>query len=203
MGRSLAVFVTALGRGVWFMIVDIIGGGIGTYQMTKTDFSVGWTTFTAICLVGFVIGSFVAFHKLRVERDAAIAVAKSIGRVRVARSTLQDFWNDVNRLVTESPNDQWKAADFRDRCSRFLDAAFGPQRARQFLEQCQAVERRVNRTLDGPPGDPVGHDWVRQILVGWRTMLGGLSAEWHDADVRPDFDPVPWVRSAIQLAKVP
>lgn len=72
MRKSFVEFVVTLGRWIWVLLLDILGGIVGAIQMVRTDFALGWTALTGLCLLIFVFAVMAAFHKMREQRDTAI-----------------------------------------------------------------------------------------------------------------------------------
>lgn len=78
MWQSLCEYITALGHLGWVVLIGIISGGAGLYLdiSGRVGFPTWlWVVLLAICLV---IVPFVAFHKVRVQRDKALAVEQSL-----------------------------------------------------------------------------------------------------------------------------
>lgn len=73
MFKTLKEFVKAVGKGWWGVTIDwVIGALIGTFQtFGKLQSLPAWSPYF-VAIVGLVIACFIAFHRVRVDRDAAI-----------------------------------------------------------------------------------------------------------------------------------
>ncbi len=73
MWKTLKEFVRSVGKWGWAVTIDwLIGAGLGTAQsFGHATVLPRWTPY-AIVAVGFVVACFIAFHRIRIERDEAI-----------------------------------------------------------------------------------------------------------------------------------
>ena len=78
MGKSLWEYITALGHWGWFVLIDIFAGLAGAYL--DISGKVGFPTWLWMLLLGiaFIVVPFVAFHKVRVQRDKALGAEQSL-----------------------------------------------------------------------------------------------------------------------------
>jgi len=78
MRESLQEYITALGRWGWAVLMGILVGGAGAYL----DISGAWGFPTWLWLtmlgVAAIIVPFIAFHRVRVQRDAALGAEQSL-----------------------------------------------------------------------------------------------------------------------------
>lgn len=78
MGKSLWEYITALGHWGWFVLIDIFAGLAGAYL--DISGKVGFPTWLWMLLLGiaFIVVPFVAFHKVKVQRDKALGAEQSL-----------------------------------------------------------------------------------------------------------------------------
>ena len=72
MGKSLWEYITALGYWVWFVLIGILLNLASVYLIISGK--VGFPTWLLVLLSGIalIVVPFVAFHKVRVQRDKAL-----------------------------------------------------------------------------------------------------------------------------------
>lgn len=93
MWKSLKEYVLATGRWGWVILVDILLGGVGAYLDISGTWELPRGVWVTMVGVAVLIGPFIAFHKIRQERDEAS------NKVRGAISELE---SDVIKLGGQS-----------------------------------------------------------------------------------------------------
>lgn len=77
MWQSFKEYVLVTGRWGWVILVDILLGGAGAYlDISGTWELPRWVWVTMVC-VAVLVGPFMAFHKIRQERDEATNEVRS------------------------------------------------------------------------------------------------------------------------------
>jgi len=71
MWQSFKEYVLATGRWGWVILVDILLGGAGAYLDISGTWGLPRWVWVTMVGVGVLIGPFIAFHKVRQERDEA------------------------------------------------------------------------------------------------------------------------------------
>jgi len=86
MWKSFIEYITSLGRWGWFVLVDIFSGISGAYLDVSGTW--GFPTWLWIILLGiaFVLVPFIAFHKLRLNRDE---LKSELDAIRNAKSNIK------------------------------------------------------------------------------------------------------------------
>ena len=69
MWQSLKEYIAFLGKAGWVVLVDIIGSSIGGYLDVSGNANIPTWLWLGFLLLGLLIAPFIAFHKLRVQRD--------------------------------------------------------------------------------------------------------------------------------------
>lgn len=96
MWQSFKEYITALGRWGWVVVADIILTGAGAYLDLSSGIIPTWVWIT-LGLLALIIAPFVAFHKLRVQRDKLKAEKDS----KESKVELTDFNRELEYRVME------------------------------------------------------------------------------------------------------
>jgi hypothetical protein len=67
--KSLKEYATALGHWVWVVILEVLGSAVGAYLDISNTLSIPIWLWLTFLLLGLIIAPFLAFHKIRKERD--------------------------------------------------------------------------------------------------------------------------------------
>ena len=93
MWQSFKEYVLATGRWGWVILVDILLGGAGAYLDISGTWELPRWVWVTMVGVAVLIGPFIAFHKIRQERDEA---------TNEVRSALSELESEVIRLGGQS-----------------------------------------------------------------------------------------------------
>ena len=78
MRQSLKEYVSAMGHWGWVVLVDVLGAAIGAYL--DISGKGGFPTWVWLTMLGlaFLIAPFIAFHKVRLQRDDALRLKSDV-----------------------------------------------------------------------------------------------------------------------------
>jgi hypothetical protein len=97
---SFKEYITALGHWGWFVLGDVVSGGAGAYL--DVSGRVGFPTFIWILMLlgGLTVAPFMAFHKVRLQRDEAVKSDSSIAtRIISVSSYSHSFLTTENEVI--------------------------------------------------------------------------------------------------------
>lgn len=187
--KSARELVCAWGQWGWVVLIDLLGGMVGFYQMGNPNYSLGWRSLSVASVVGLVVAAFVAFHKIRKERDeikARLAPA-------AARRELRAIMNEAHSILYGTGDVQSRALEWRNRAAATIRQCLGPDYEREFLasaasEPGPSLEYVPPLPEPGKLGAPrYAWDWARAKLKLHHDKIHALILEVPDADFDPKW----------------
>jgi len=125
MRQSLKEYITSLGRWVWVVLVDFILAGVGAYLDISNAAPIPTWVWLTLLLIGLIVAPFVAFHKLRLQRDELKSQLDDKSRRQSIKDALSEFMNEGLQLRRQCadenkppPNDE--ANDWATRVEAYL-----------------------------------------------------------------------------------
>lgn len=187
MRTSLYEFFRTFGKAWWIVVGDWIGNVLGIVGMFSTSFAVGWVIAFAITLLGFYVSAGYAFHRLRVERDAALGTAGRAVILKRSKAILRGLANTGANIPGADVTH--RGPKFREECARVVNLALGRERE----EEMQVQVRAANGGQE--PWNAVGaHEIAHRYAImvqAYSAHLRNLADSVTTADLRADWKPAP------------